>query len=96
MKRLVLILALLSLSSCAILRDGGTAVCATQEKTATILTGLGERAGLWGAGTAVTDIVNTGLEFFCAIFDSVVSAPSELADEITATFEGETTEDPGS
>ena len=85
MRRLVFLVALLSLPSCSVLRDAGTAACTQQEQVAVVLTDLGERAGLWGAGTAATDIVNTGLEFFCTIFDSVVSAPADIGDELGLT-----------
>ena len=83
MKRLVLVVALMGLSGCAIGRETGTAVCTAQEDLAGIVTRTGALAGT--PGVIVSEFLNMGTELFCTIFAATISAPAELGDELGLT-----------
>lgn len=62
------------------MKDGGTAICAAQEKTAEVITEAGAWVGIGGAGGMFADIVNMSLELFCTVLDAGLSAPAAVGD----------------
>lgn len=90
MKRLALLVALAGLSGCAVSRDVGTALCNAQEQTAEVLVKAGAYVGFFGAGPLAADVVNTGLEFFCTVFDAALSAPAVISEEFGIPVPGST------
>ena len=100
MRKMALVVGLLfGLSSCAVMKQGGEALCAAQEKTAEVIVDAGGWVGLGGTGPMLADVLNMGIEFFCTIVDVGLSAPSDVGDMLgVTTAEGTDAapEDPGS
>ncbi len=72
MRKLALVVGLLfGLSSCAVMKQGGEALCAAQEKTAEVITEGGAWLGLGGTGPMIADVLNMSIEFFCTIVDGL-------------------------
>jgi len=86
MRKLALVVGLLlGLSSCAVMKQGGEALCAAQEKTAEVITEGGAWLGLGGTGPMIADVLNMSIEFFCTIIDVSLSAPSDVGDMLGVT-----------
>ncbi len=83
MKTLILVFAILAMTSCATMRKLGEQVCSSQESISAQITEAGGWLG--GPGTMIAAGANIILSTGCKLFDVAISSPADLTDDLGIT-----------
>jgi hypothetical protein len=87
MRKLLLVLALVSLTGCAQMKAFGQGVCATQAEISAGITEIGTFFGT--PGKIFTDAFNIILNSGCKVFSAVLALPDDGATVVTEMFSDE-------